>query len=524
MKYPLILLLLLLTLSCQKKEPPPSAPLEHVRLNLRNEPATLDPRKGADVLSCELQVFLFEGLMRWYPDGSLDLGQAAALEISQDQRTYTFHLRNTLWSDGTPVTAYDFEQSWKNILDPNFPSPNAHLFYPIKNAEAAKKGLVALSEVGIKTPDARTLIVSLEAPTPYFLDLTSFVAFCPIHQANAHEHPEWAYNAGEHFISNGPYTLQEWKHNNELLLKKNPLYWENEKISCASIHFSMVSNENTVLQMYQNGKLDMIGTPLCPLPIEAAQSLNETGELLHKSIGCTTLLAFNTKQFPFNNANIRKALSYAIHRQEIVEHITQQNEQIALNAIPPVLKNNQNTPLFQDNNLAKAQELFALGLHELGLEKDAFPEILYTYSNTDLNHNIAQAIQQQWQKAFGICVKLQSHDAKILMSKLTSKEFSVAQCIWIAQFKDPYNILERFKLESNAKNYPSWENAEYIRLLEQSTQEIGKSRLDTLEQAEKIFIDEMPIAPIYHWEYAYLVKPHLRNLKLCTSGELYYTH
>ena len=110
---------------------------------------------------------LFEGLVKRYPDGSIKLAQAESYKVSDDQLTYTFTLRDTVWSNNTPVTAYDFEQTWKDVLKPDFPSVNAQLFSPIKNAEAAKKGLVSLDKVGIHASDAKTLIITLEKPTSY---------------------------------------------------------------------------------------------------------------------------------------------------------------------------------------------------------------------------------------------------------------------------------------------------------------------------------------------------------------------
>ncbi len=505
--------------SCQKKTPQTSQS-RCVHLNLKGEPPTLDPRKGGDVISSHMHFLLFEGLVRLNPDNSISPAQAQSFEISEDGKVYTFIMRDTFWSDGTPVTAYDFEKAWKDILDPAFPSLNAHLLYPIKNAESAKCGRVALSEVGIAAEDSKTLVITLEKPTPYFLDLISFCVFFPVSSQKDQAHPDWAYNAGEHFVSNGPFILKEWKHNNELVAMKNPMYWDNTRVRPDLIHFSMIDDEMTALRMFENGELDMIGQPLSPLAIDALPALKKKGLVQKYPIGGTTMIAFNVDKAPFNNAKIRKAFAYAIDREAIVKNITQMGEIPALNAVPPVLKNNRNHAFFKDSDIIQAKALLDEGMKELGITKESFKDVVYYYTSSDLNHMIAQAIQQQWQNALGIQIKIENTEHKVLMDKLTKRDYSLAQNLWVAQYNDQMNILERFKFKTNAKNYANWENPEYIRLIEDSFYENGLKRAEILEKAEEIFLSEMPICPIYHWDMTFIVQPHLDNVGITPIGDL----
>jgi len=153
--------------SCSKVKPSMNKTEQHLRVNIKSEPVSLDPRKGNNYVAAQLHFMLFEGLLKLNPDLSLSPAQAKSYEVSEDLKTYTFHLDETTWSDGTPVTAYDFEKSWKSILNPVFPSPDAYLFFPIKNAKLAKKGEVPLYQVGITSKDAKTLVVELEFPAPF---------------------------------------------------------------------------------------------------------------------------------------------------------------------------------------------------------------------------------------------------------------------------------------------------------------------------------------------------------------------
>ncbi len=512
--------LTLLGTSCQKKELSPQHQQQCVHLNLKNEPATLDPRKGGDLISSHMHFLLFEGLVRLHPDNSITPAQAESFEISPDGLVYTFFMRDAVWSNGTPVTAFDFEKSWKDILNPSFPSVNAHLLYPIKNAEAAKNGKVSLCEVGIVAKDAKTFIVTLEKPTPYFLDLISFCVFFPVNRQIDREHPDWAYHAGEHYVSNGPFILKEWKHNDEIVAVRNPLYWDKNKIRPETIHFSMISNETTALSLFENGQLDMLGEPLSPLSVDALPSLKKKGKVFKHPVGATTTITFNVDRPPFNNVKIRKAFAYAIDRESIVKNITQMGEIPAINAIPPVLKNHRNHPFFKDNDSSQAKILLDEGMKELGITKDDFKEVIYYYYTSELNHKVAQAIQQQWQHILGVQIKIENLERKILMDKLIKRNYNFAQNQWVAQYSDQMNILERFKFKANSKNYPNWENSEYIRLLDQSFYENGVKRAEILEKAEEILLSEMPICPIYHWDMPYIVQPHLNNVAMTTIGEL----
>ena len=480
----------------------------------------MDPRKGGDEISSAFHFMLFEGLTRLMPDGSISPAQAESIEISSDKKHYTFHLRDSVWSNGSPVTAYDFEKSWKDILDPNFPSSNAHLLYPIKNADAAKKGLVPLNEVGIKATEAKTLEVELIRPTPYFLELISFCVFFPINQEMDKKDHNWALHANSHFSGNGFYVLKKWKHNGEVILEKNPNYWNPKGVSLDGICFIIIDHETTTLQMYERGTLDLIVQYLSPLPIDALPQLKKLGVLHTNPMGGSTLCAFNTLKVPFNNKKIRKAFSLAMNRTDIVNAITQLDEIPALGTIPPVLKKNKNRAFFQDSDVSKARELLYLGLEELGIKAEDL-DLTYYYTTSELDYKIAQALQQQWEIGLGVKVKLENVQSKILLDKLSKRNYSMAQTTWYAQYSDQMNLLERYISSANAKNYAHWENPRFVSLINQSfVASTPEERLAILEQAEEIITDDSPITPIYHKNAITLLKPHVKNVKYTSIGNL----
>lgn len=514
----LLSFLCLLLGACTEGRPP--AITQRLNVNIPSDPDTLDPRKGGNTLSSLFHFLLFDGLVRLEDDGRVKMALAERVEISEDNRIYTFFLREAFWSDGTPITAWDFEKSWKDILNPDFPAMNAHLFYPIKNAEGAKMGRASLSEVGIRSLGARVLEVTLENPTPYFLELASFCVFYPVNSEVDHTNPDWAMQPGKPFVCSGPFRLKEWKRSNTIVLEKNPQYFRADEVVLQEIDFSMVDSEMTALQMYEKGQIDILGHPLIAIPTDALHEIQMKEELQITQIPATTFCSFNVDQFPFNNANIRKAFCYAINREEIVRNITQLNEQPALSMIPPLLKRRGNrSDFFEDADIETARALFQKGLKELNITAEQFPVVKYLYSKAESAHKIAQALQQQWFEALGLYVELESIDKNFLLHRLKSRNYQMAQNFWMAQYHDPYNIFERFKYKENVKNYPNWQNEKYIELLNKSCEaRSDKERFALLDLAEAIFLEEMPLAPIFHWNSAYIAKPYVKSIGVAPIG------
>lgn len=503
-------LFLILFTSCTKEQKVSPKRPNTLRMNVIREPSTMDPRKGSEFIGSTFHTMLFEGLTRLNSDYSVTPAQAKTIEISDDRKTYTFHLRPVKWSDGSPVTAMDFEKAWKKVLTPDFPAPNAPLFYPIRNAEEAKKGIVPIDAIGVYALDEETLVVELKNPTPYFLKLIAFPTFFPVNHNLDEMDPSWMNQAGENYLTNGPFRLQSWKPSNEIVLEKNPFYWESNMILLEQIKVSMVRDENTVLQMYENGEIDFIGDAISPIPKDALAKYQKKGLLKTFPSAAATAVSFNVSQFPFSNPAIRKAFAFAIERKEIVDNITQLGEEVATQIIPACLKTDKAHSYFKDGNIKKAKQYFAQGLKELGLAEEEFPILTFHYSFSDLNHKLAQTLQQQWAKNLGVKVQLEQCEYKTYLDRLISRDYSFAQMFWFAQYHDPMSILERFKYKNNPKNYCDWENPAYASLLEQTgSAATAQERSKLLEAAEALILSEMPLTPIYHWKTAFMVKEYI---------------
>ena len=487
-------------------------PTNILRVNFPEDPPALDPRKGGDPISTTVKFMLFEGLTRMTPKSTCEPALAQKITVSEDQTIYTFHLRESLWSDGKPLTAYDFEYTWKTLLEPSFPCPDAHLFYPIKNAKAAKTGKKPNEAIGVRAIDAQTLEVELEGPTPYFLDLVAFCIFDPVPR-------------GQDFsekVCNGPFKIERYRPSNQMALVKNPLYWDAKNVKLDGVEITFIEDETTALTLYQQKVLDFLGARFSPIPLDSLPTLLEQGALHTKPLGATTFCSFNTHEFPFSNPNIRKAFAYAMDRDEIVTYITQMHEEVALDPIPPILKENRVQSFFPKLEASEAQKFLEQGLKELGVTKDAIQDIPFLYLTGDKQAKIAQALQNQWFHKLGIRVRLEGYQCKTYLNELVHRNYQLACCIWIIQYPDLMNILERFKFKDNAKNFAGWENAEYIKILDTSMSLSSPSeRTKHLEKAEKILMDEMPLAPIYHWKEVYLQQPYVKGVYISPIGSMH---
>ncbi|MES2344597.1 MAG: peptide ABC transporter substrate-binding protein [Chlamydiota bacterium] len=513
---------LLLFAGCAKTGHPMEKKGQDLRINLQREPASLDPRIGNDVGASQVHFMLFEGLLRLNPDMTLSPAQAKSWEISSDEKMYTFYLDDANWSNGVPVTAFDFERSWKSVLSPDFPCPDAYLLYSIKNAYSAKQGALPLSDVGIRAVDEKTLVVELELPTPHFLQIVASSVLLPINMDMEDKNPNWAVSPS-HFICNGPFQFKEWKVNDEMIFEKNPYFRKANDVKLNNVFINIIDREMIALHMYASGYFDLIGAPLSCFPTVFHQELDKKNLLTFFPVAMSKFLAFNTNVFPFNNANMRRAFSYAVNRNAIVKHITQLQEEPALNIIPPVLLPEEAPPLFIDADLEKARECLEVGLKELNITKDDLKNLSFMYCSSELNHLITQHLQNEWSKVLGITVRLENVDFKALHERSSKGDYEIGLFIWVAEYGDAMNILERFCDKKSHRNYSKWSHLGYNEILNQAMKtSCPKERFEKILEAEKILVDEMPITCLFHSNYAFLIQPHVRGFGISPLGQIYF--
>ncbi len=491
-----------------------------LRLNNQSEPGSLHPGKAQGTHDSWLIEHVMEGLTKKSPEGKVVEGMATAWTVSEDGTVYTFTLRDGVkWSNGDPMVAKDFEIAWKYLLNPKTASEYAYQCYYLANGEAFNAStetddakLKELEDaVGVKALDEKTLEVRLEAPTPYFLELLSFYTYYPVNHKVQEANPDWANDAST-YVSNGPFIFTEWKHKESMKIVKNEEYYDKDKVKLNEIHFAMIEDENTAWQMYRNDELDM-AYPL-PQDVTAQLSAQKDPEFVIGAELATYFYRFNTTKKPFNNVNVRRALSMTIDRKTIVESVAQGGQTPAYTLTPYGIADvsgdfTQNTGELFKYDPTEAQKLLAQGLQEEGMDK--MPNFVILYNTSEGHKKIAEAIQEMWRKDLGIQVTLENVEFQIKLDREDKLDFEVARSGWVGDYVDPMTFLDMFESTSQ-QNDTGWVNAEYDALIRAAKANLDlASRSQQLHDAEKILMSEMPIAPIYFYTAPYTLKPYVKD-------------
>ncbi|NLG83223.1 MAG: peptide ABC transporter substrate-binding protein [Firmicutes bacterium] len=499
---------------------PALAAEQYVRFNAGAEPQYMDPARSTGVPEGHVQLALFEGLTRLDKNDRPIPGIAKSWVISKDGKTITFYLRPSKWSDGTPLTAYDFEYSWKRALSPELASEYAYQLYYLKNGAAYNAGKAKASDVGVKAINALTLKVELEAPCSYFLSLCAFHTLYPVKKSVVEKYGEkWAQDP-KTFVSNGPFKMVAWKHNSYIDVVKNPYYWDAASVKIQKIRFTLVENESTLLTMYDTGVIDMTDT----VPVAEIDRLRKEGQLKIAPYLGTYYYQFNVTKPPLDNVKVRKALALAINRQAIVENITKAGQVPALAFTPPGVpdvpgaKGDFRTVggnFYKDNDVETAKKLLAEAGYPDG---KGFPTIEILYNTSEAHKAIAEAIQEMWKKNLGINVTLTNQEWGVYLSNRTALKYQVARAGWIGDYVDAMTFLDMW-VTGGGNNDTGWSNKQYDALIEKAkTSGDPKVRIKAMHDAEKILMDEMPICPIYFYTRPYLQQDYLKDVTHSTIG------
>ena len=488
------------------------------------DPATLTGLPGGRVVRA-----LFEGLVVQHPETLEPLpGSAESWEISSDGTRYTFHMRaNAMWSNGEPVTADDFVQSFRRLLDPRTAAGYASLLWYVKGArtftsEVDETGTPRndFSTVGIRAPDPRTLVVDLEFATPFFLDLLANTALCPVHTGSLEEarqrwpeswETEWM--RPENMVTNGPFRILLRRINDRMRLVKWDGYWDADNVAMRSIDVLAVEQGSTALNMYLTGAVDFIER----INVHLARDMMAREDFVPEPYLGTYLYRVNTTRPPFDDQRVRRALHLTIPRAAICENVLGMGQVPARALVPPFLPKyngpgsrvaGEGEPQHRtEDDTEEARALLAAA--GFGPGGAPLPPLEIHYNTADVHASIAQVVAAAWRHELGIDVKLRNEEWKVFLDSQRSLRFDVSRSSWICDYADPSSYLDIFK-SGGENNRTGWGDPDYDRLLARAAREPDeRRRMELLAEAEAILTRELPVLPIYYYVHQNAVAPRL---------------
>lgn len=557
---------------------------------------SLDPALNTGIPESRIMYALYDGLVRLGPKEQEPLPAVAERwDISEDGRTYTFHLRrDAKWSNGDDVTARDFMYSLRRVLDPTTACEYSYQAWYIENAEkytkpslglevgkpvevelherpdgaapfargqvlrgeltsididpgagdkaddpaefsstrsfvveidgearrfriadaaarfddaeVCRQVLLDFSEVNYKALDDYTIEMTLNNPTPYWLQLVGFYTLFPVHQATIERYgaPDWTYP--EHIVTNGPYRVAFRRLRDRLRMVKNEHFWDRDNVALETIDALAVESTITSFNLYATGEIDWVPKtdPLISRELLAEepprQDLNPAPQFT------TYYYLLNVNKPPLDDVRVRQALAMAIDRQEIVATACA-GEVPARSIVPPGVPGYE-SPLCPEENPEAARRLLA----EAGYpEGRGFPKIDILYNTHESHQTIAELVRKQWQKNLGINVATRNEEWSTYNNSLRHHKFDVGRRAWVGDYIDPNTFLDQF-LTGGENNDPDYSNSEFDKLIADAKVEADpEKRMQLLYRAEELLMNELPVLPVYFYVSRNLVRPRVQG-------------
>jgi len=509
---------LMLLAACGKRETPVEAGIRTRTLLVGNfaEPATLDPHAMVALTDFRVVQSLFEGLTALDESTAQPLPAVAERwETSADGLTYTFHLRSSAkWSNGDRVTAGDFVYAFRRILTPAFGAPYSYMLWPIKHAEAFNKGtLTDFAAVGVSAPDEATLRVVLERPTSYLPALAAHSSWFPVPRATIEkfgrlEARDSVWTLPGNIVSNGPFTLQEWRPNARIVVARNPLYWGAADNALERVMFFPIENADTEERNFRAGQLHVThGVSSSKIPSYRQRTPDQLriGPLL-----ATSYLNFNVTKPPLNNPKVRKALALTLDRRAISERIFDGAFPPATAFVPPGCGGYRPPAgLPEDFGAARA------ALAEAGFpEGRGLPPLPLQVDNNQRSLRTAEIIQALWLKELGVRVTIETLEQKTHFQNQQNLAHTIAWSGWSADYPDAYNFLEIFRT-GNGNNWSGWANPAYDALLDEANRNVDPARrFELLQRAEALMLEDVAMVPLFNQASLFLLHPAVKNWQL----------
>ena len=488
--------------------------VQELHITENQEPPDLDSAKSTDSVSFTILNNVNEGLMRLDENNEPVPGMAEGEpEVSEDGLTYTFKLRDANWSDGTPVTAHDFEYAWKRALDPETASQYAFILYYIKNAEAYNAGEAEADDVGVKALDDKTLEVELERPVPYFLSLTAFSTYLPQKQEFVEEQGDNYAKEDDALLYNGPFVLQNWEHEAGWELAKNEQYWDAENVQLDLITVDVVKETSTSVNLYESGEIDRTQG----LSSDYVSQFKDREDYQERMEYTLFYIVPNMNNEFLANDKIRKAIASAFDKEAHAEVILNNGSVPAYGLVPPEMPGPEGQTFREANGdlkpaatVEEAKQLFEEGLKELGLDEP--PAVEYLTDDTEGARRSAEFIQEELRKNLGLELKINQQTFASRLDLSREGKFELVLSGWGADYNDPLSFMDLF-ITDGPYNDGDWSNPDYDDAIEFAmTSNDPAERMQRLLDAEPLLIEDAGIIPVYFRGQGYLWQPYIKEL------------
>ena len=501
-------------------------------VQLGPNPETLDPALNAAVDGGNTLITIEEPLLIIDENNEVQPGQAESYEVSDDGLTWTFHMRDGLkWSDGSDLTAADFEYSFKRLASPDTAAPYAETVVgmidgyqdAIGNPDADGNTTTDPDWDALNvhaSEDGKTLTVQLSYPCSYFDKLASFVATSPVQQATVEANGDSWCTEPDTYVCNGPYMITEWTPSERIVLSKNPYYvggWDSSKIVSDTITLLLLEDSSASYTAYNSGEAQLVKD----VPTDEIPSLTKAedgGDFYVDTILGTYYLSLNDQKEPFNDVNVRKALSLAIDRDYVANTIMQGTYTPADNIVGPGIVDENG--MFYDNanggeryisddydaNLEEAKQLMAEAGYPNG---EGFPTIEYSANDAGYHIPVAEYVQQAWGE-LGITVNINKVEWASFLPMRRAGDYDISRNGWVMDYNDPSNMLELFTT-NNGNNDGKYANPAFDKVIEESRVADKATHFEKLHEAEDMLMADTACIPVAYYNDFWLQSPSLKG-------------
>ena len=493
-----------------------------VSFNMEAEPTSLDPQILTDMSGLFVTSMTYESLVRLNEKNEIIPAGAESWTKSDDGKVWTFKIRQGMkWSNGDPVTAKDYYNGIKRGIEPKTASEYAFLAYYIENAEDYNTGkLKDFGKVGIKAKDDYTLEFTLSQPAPFFLKTLIMPIYFPVNEKALAANGDGYATEAKKSIYNGPFIIEKWVHNNKVVMKKNPNYWNAKNIKVDTLTGLIVTDFEAATNLFENRELD-----LTKISVEKMANYEGKPELHKFPNGRVYYLGFNTSNPVLKNQKVREALSLAIDRKELVSSILNGAGIVGSGIVSNGTAGEKGDfreeagDLFAGFAKVNAKQLFDEGLKELKMTP-AQVKLHLLVDENGTGKKEAEFYQSQWKDKLGIDVEVEVLTKKERIARAKAGEFEIVRYAWGPDYADPMTYLEIFHSKAKDINFAKYSNPEYDRLVDLAkVNQDNKTRMDAMKKAEKLLADNFTYSTLYYEVGVYLINPKLKGVVIRSVGD-----